>query len=674
MKRFLVSLTLLAISVAVLAQQDSEWQRYYNEIATIDDVEAENWEDIYNTLCDMKEHPIDLNRATEEDLEQLPFLTAVQIEDICEYLYMYGEMKTFAELQMIRSLDAPRRALLQCFTYLGKEEESSRFFPKFKNIAKYGRHEVIATGKMPFYTRKGEEDGKYLGDKYKHSLRYTFNYGDYMKIGVTGAKDAGEPFFRRGNECGYDTYSAYLQLKHLGKIDVLVAGDYKLSFGMGLVANSGFNLGKLSMLSNLGRNTNAIRGNASTYTIDNFRGAAATIRLLKPLTLSVFASYKKVDGTMNKDSLSISAMVTSGYHRTQGEMEKKNNTELSDVGANVNYRSGGLHMGLTALYSHISPKLSSNMSYLYRWNYPAGSDFFNASLNYGYTHSHFSINGETAMNKDGHIATINCANANILSNLSVMLLQRFYSYRYTSLHANSFVSGGRVQNESGIYVGMNWQCLRHLSIMAYTDYAYFAWPRLQSSFSSHAWDNMLQASYTGEKWSLSVRYRLHIKERDNEDKTALTNQTEHRARLSLALQPIEGLNVKTQVDLANVTYKQVDKGYAITQMASFSPASLARKVSRFSFHASITYFNSGAYNSRIYVYERSPLYSFYSPSFYGEGIRYTFMAKANVLKGLDITAKIGTTNYFDRSVISSGNQMIDASSQTDLDLQLKWKI
>ena len=673
MARFFASLALLlTLSVAVTAQQESEWVRYYNEIATIDDVEAENWEETYNMLCEMEEHPIDLNRATEEDLEQLPFLTAAQIEDICEYLYMYGGMKTFAELQMIKSLDAPRRSLLQCFTYLGDTQKAR--FPSAKSIAIYGKHEVVATGKVPFYTRKGEKEGKYLGDKYKHSLRYTFNYGDYVKIGFTGAKDAGEPFFCRGNESGYDTYSAYLQLKHLGKIDVMVIGDYKLSFGMGLVANSGFNLGKMSMIANLGRTTNAIRGSSSTYNVDNFRGAAATIRLLKPLTLSVFASYKQVDGTMNKDSLSISAMVTSGYHRTQTEMSKKNNTELADVGANVNYRTGGLHIGLTALYSHISPKLSPNTSYLYRWHYPAGNDFFNASVNYGYTHYRLTINGETAMNQDGRIATINSANANILDNLSLMLLQRFYSYRYTSLHANSFASGGRVQNESGIYTGVNWQCLRHLSIMAYIDYAYFAWPRSLTSFSSHAWDNMLQASYSRSKWSLSARYRLNIKERDNEDKTALTNQTEHRARMSLTLQPMETLSLKTQVDAAHVTYKQTDTGYAVSQMATFAPAPSSGTTSRFSLHASITYFNSDAYNSRLYVYERGPLYSFYSPSFYGEGIRYTFMAKANVLKRLAITAKIGVTNYFDRSTIGSDNQMIDASSQTDLDLQLKWKI
>ena len=49
------------------------------------------------------------------------------------------------------------------------------------------------------------------------------------------------------------------------------------------------------------------------------------------------------------------------------------------------------------------------------------------------------------------------------------------------------------------------------------------------------------------------------------------------------------------------------------------------------------------------------------------------MGRANIGKRLMLTAKIGITNYFDRAVIGTSYQQIDASSQTDLDLQLRWK-
>ena len=58
---------------------------------------------------------------------------------------------------------------------------------------------------------------------------------------------------------------------------------------------------------------------------------------------------------------------------------------------------------------------------------------------------------------------------------------------------------------------------------------------------------------------------------------------------------------------------------------------------------------------------------------YGEGIRYWLMARANIGRRLLLTAKVGVTDYFDRSTIGSSYQQIDASSQTDLDLQIRWK-
>ena len=49
------------------------------------------------------------------------------------------------------------------------------------------------------------------------------------------------------------------------------------------------------------------------------------------------------------------------------------------------------------------------------------------------------------------------------------------------------------------------------------------------------------------------------------------------------------------------------------------------------------------------------------------------MARANIGSRLMLTAKLGNTNYFDRSTIGSSYQLINHSSQTDLDLQVRWK-
>ncbi len=86
------------------------------------------------------------------------------------------------------------------------------------------------------------------------------------------------------------------------------------------------------------------------------------------------------------------------------------------------------------------------------------------------------------------------------------------------------------------------------------------------------------------------------------------------------------------------------------------------------------YYHTDSYDSRVYLYESGPLYNYGFSQYSGEGIRYWLMARAEINKRLILTAKFGTTDYFDRSVIGSSYQQIDGSSQSDLDLQFRYKL
>ena len=86
------------------------------------------------------------------------------------------------------------------------------------------------------------------------------------------------------------------------------------------------------------------------------------------------------------------------------------------------------------------------------------------------------------------------------------------------------------------------------------------------------------------------------------------------------------------------------------------------------------YFHTDSYDSRLYLYESGPLYTYSMAQFYGEGIRYWLMLRAGLGRGLMLAAKIGVTDYFDRSSTGSGYQQVEGSSLTDLDLQVRIKI
>lgn len=652
----------------VLNKGNVPWEDWLYELTAVDEdtegIDDASWEEWHDIVGGFAANPIDINTATREDLERIPFLTDRQVEDICEYLYRYGPMKTTAELAMIESLDRTRRQLLEYLVYIGKDGGKGAF-PSLREMLKYGRHTLVATAKIPFYRRKGDING-YLGYPYKHWLRYDFSCRDRVRFGMVASQDAGEPMFAGKNTTGYDYYSLYLQLRQLGCIESLTVGRYRVSFGMGLVAGTSFNLGKTTVLAGLGHRANAIRVHSSRSEADYMQGAAVTLRLAGHFKASAFASYRPLDATLNKDG-TVATIVKSGYHRTMGEMEKKNNTHATTAGANVHYAANGFHAGISAVYTGLDRRLSPDTKVLYRRHYATGRDFINAGAYYGYRNHLLSFQGETATDRHGAVATIHSATVYPDDRFNVTVLHRYYSRRYSSLHAASFSDGNRVQNEHGIYAGTEWRPTPRVQMSAYSDLAYFGWPKYQTSGTSYSSDNMLAATLSHRDWTFSGRYRLRIRQRDNDAKTALICCTEHRLRLAVACSSAGGWDAKTQLDLALTEFKRSDRGLMVTQYVngSFNNIHVSTNVS---------YFNTTGYDSRLYAYERTMPYSFYSRAYSGHGIRYALMARIVLWRRMTVAAKVAVTDYFDRSSVGSSYQTVYRSSMTDMEVQAGIKL
>ena len=173
MKEMMLFLLLL-LTVPVAAQSD--WHEALREWLTAEDVEESYGEELLEQLEERAQTPINLNQTCREELEELPFLTAQQVEELTEYLDHYKPMRSLSELQMVKGLDYHTRRLLQCFVVAGEERKSS-VWPKAADLLKYGQHRMTATGKIPFYERQGDRNG-YLGYKYRHDLRYQYTFGN----------------------------------------------------------------------------------------------------------------------------------------------------------------------------------------------------------------------------------------------------------------------------------------------------------------------------------------------------------------------------------------------------------------------------------------------------------------------------------------------------------------
>ena len=69
------------------------WEEVVEQLVVDEEEDSYQWESLMEELADLKEHPININTATKEQLQRFPFLSDLLIENILYYLYKYGTVE-----------------------------------------------------------------------------------------------------------------------------------------------------------------------------------------------------------------------------------------------------------------------------------------------------------------------------------------------------------------------------------------------------------------------------------------------------------------------------------------------------------------------------------------------------------------------------------------------------
>ena len=666
-----VFISMLLMTPVLEAQNTvvSLWEENLEQLSM--DEEEKNWEDELEELSRHLQEPVNINTATKRQLEQFPFLSDLQIENILAYVYIHGQMQTIYEMQLIGEMDKRTIELLLPFVCVQPVEDKQKY-PDFRTILKYGKQEVLTRLDVPFYIRKGYKKD-YLGPSAYHSLRYNFHYEEYLQVGMTGEKDAGEPFFALHDKKGYDYYSFYLLLKNLGKLKTLALGNYRLSFGQGLVLSTDFHLGKTFSMSTSEYRTGGIRKHSSTDEYNYFRGAAATVEILPSLEFSAFYSHRSMDGVIREGE--ITSIYKTGLHRTEKEADKTNVSSLQLMGGNLTYEKNKLKVGVTGIYYFFShpyePRLNKYAKY-----HLHGNDFYNIGIDYKYRLGRLSWVGEAAIGKQGY-ALLNQLKYKLFTSYQLLLIHRYYSYDYWSFFARSFGESSTPQNENGWYLAAEATPFARWRFFASLDLFSFPYWKYRISKPSQGVDAMFQATYSPRRdLTMYINYRYKQKERDVTGTSGAVTLPvyHHRLRYRLTYAP-GNWNFRTTLDYNH--FRQEDgkkyrfggkQGWQCTQSGAYAFHSLPLSVS-----VQGTYFHTDDYDTRVYAYEKGLLYTFYTPSFQGRGFRYSAHLRYDLNKAFMLLVKFGQTIYQDRNEISSGNDLIRGNKKADLQMQLRIK-
>ena len=663
-------LFLCIYTVHISAQNsiESGMEDMLEQLIESNEEESYNWDNEIEELYERIQEPINLNIITKEQLEQFPFLSDLQIENIQAYLYINGQMKTIYELQLVEEMDWQTIQYLLPFVCVLPVKEKEPL-PTIKNILSYGKNEVLTRVDIPFYRRKGY-DSSYLGPPIYNSLRYSFRYKQQIYAGITAEKDAGEPMFALHNTKGYDYYSFYFYIRNIRKLRALTLGNYRLSFGQGLVMSNDFMLGKSTTMSSMTTRKNSIKKHSSTDEYNYFRGAAAAVQFNR-FVVSAFYSHRSLDAIATDES--ITSIQKTGLHRTQKEADRREVATMQLAGGNIEYSNNKLKIGVTGLYYFLDRPYEPQIREYSKYNI-RGNNFHNMGLNYKYRWQRFTFLGEAAVDKNNNIATLNAINYSYRQIYKVMLLHRYYAYNYWNLYARSFSEGGYVQNENGWYMAVEARPIRYWTFFLSADFFSFPWWKYLVDAPSMGYDLSAKATFKPrENIQMYLRYRYKKKEKNYTDESK--NKTvrplyQHRLRYQLTTSLPANVSLRSTVDY-NRIYPQgvsASQGFHFVQAVSYA---FPKFPVRFELQGS--FFKTDDYASRVYAYEKGLLNTFYSPSFYGKGTRLNAFLRYDPGKNWMFIVRYGQTTYSDRDEIGSGNDLIEGNKKCDLQLQARIK-
>lgn len=675
----LITVHFLSSPSVALAQQSITFDDFVQQM--VDDEESEYYgtSEWIDALYEINSNRININQATADDLRRLPFLTEQDIENILQYVYVYGPVQTLSELQLVNNLDYNKRLYLQLFLCVGSASVSNDW-PTLREMAKYGKNEVVVRTDVPIgYKKAGYEDysdsilarypnRRYLGNALYHSLRYNFHYKDRVLFGFTAEKDAGEPFFGDGNKA-FDSYSYYFMLQNFGFLKKLIVGKYKLAFGQGLVLNSGFQLGKSSALHTLNTECSGISKHSSTSEYGFFNGIALTTRY-KHYEQSYFLSYNPTDATLTSDSL-ISTLKTDGYHRTRLEMSKKNNVCNMLAGSNITFSLKNFKIGSTVVYNYFNIPFKKSTLYYKQYD-PVDSRFLTYSVNMQYRSRVVHYSAEIASCNSGGVATVHYLCLTPMQDFNIVLIPRYYSYRYNAINSGSFSAGSGVKNERGIYGGTSFLFFRHFRQDIYADWYCFPKPKYLVSTASHGADMYSLTTWSPTStYSLSARYRAKKKQKDyklTDDTKVLTSFWQHTVRVQSDLQ-VRCFKFKTMGSYTRYASRYSgSNGFLVQQSVAYT-----HKEDKFRASVDAVWFNTDDYDSRIYAYEHALLYTFSYPSYYAHGWRCAVTGRYSVNNNITVLLKGGMTHYMNKNTIGSSQELINGNHKQDVQVQVKYK-
>ncbi|MGN8226078.1 ComEA family DNA-binding protein [Gracilimonas sp. BCB1] len=662
----------------IVAQEDTtatrveeQLEKAFEELDTEEVGEA--GEQLTQFLEDLASNPVNLNSAGLDDLLQVPGINL----KIARAIIDFRNTKPFEEKTELLDVwgvgEATYQRMAPYVTIGGVESQFRDLYMRPEYWMANRKVEVFSRYQQNLQIREGfrepDSSGGYLGSSAKYYQRFRIT-SNHLSLNLTQEKDPGETL---QGITGFDYNSGHIALTDNGKLKDFVVGDYSLSFGQGLVLWTGGAFGKgREVIGTISKSERGVKAYSSAQETDFFRGIAATYGEKVELT-AFYSSRPRTASVINRDTTRFPT--SAGFHRTQSELERKNNIDQMVIGGRARLDTPVGLLGLTGYYNEFNSYIAkgTSLSNLYDFE---GSENSVLGIDYRGLAGNAFVFWEMARSRNGGLGAVAGLEAPISENTELAISYRNYQKDFQSFLSSGFGERSSApQNEEGFYVGIRHQLNQRISLSGYVDQYRFAAPRFGTSQATGGFDLL---GLVEVKFSPKLNVYVLLRNELQDEEFEITNERgaqelwlgrEKRAsiRANFEYHVSSAVRLRSRIEFAR--NKEAgdgwEKGFLMYQDVRLQPIDALR------IDARVSVFDTESFSTRVYQFESDLLYVLSNTVLYDQGQRAYIAVKYTVTEFLDLWFKYGITIFEDTQVIGSGLSKIEGDVRNSIGLQVR---
>lgn len=308
----------------------------------MDDDEANHLREVYEAYL---HKPLSVNESNLDDLKDLPFLSEYKALKLLQYRTEHrGIIEDVSQLKEIADWDDDLCILLAPLLDFSR--------PRQRQIA-FNLLDWLSEGKsratlLSSYTHSPDKSNRYLGSPEALSLLYQWHNRKDISLALAVQKDAYEPW-QYHKYTGFDSYHGHLAFKRIGPLKQLIIGQYRVSWGEGLIINQRSSFYQpMDYALQVREGFSPIRGTSEQRFS---QGLALELSLTKHLSVSALSSWRRIDGAVSSETLEASAISENSLHREEQSLSRKWQVPLNHYGLQCALTYKRFRLSVQSLYT-----------------------------------------------------------------------------------------------------------------------------------------------------------------------------------------------------------------------------------------------------------------------------------------------------------------------------------